>query len=144
MNKNARLINDVAIDVVIGNPTDFFHPDIASQFVAVPDSVQAGSRRVGQAWNDPESVVAPQPPIALIIVSPVEFKLLFTPAERMAIKAARTSDPVIDDFFEIIDDPRLTEVNFGLASTCAAVDYLAAQGLITVDRAAEIKTGQLK
>lgn len=80
---------------------------------------------------------APEP----IRVSPIEFKLLFTSAERVAIKDARTTDPIIDDFFDIIDDPRLTEVNLSLNSTISAINYLAAQGLIQPERVDQILAG---
>lgn len=62
-----------------------------------------------------------------IKVSPVEFKLLWTPQERAAIKALRTTDPIVENFYEIIDDPRLTFVNLSLTSTQQAVDYLLYQ-----------------
>lgn len=79
-----------------------------------------------------------------IKVSPVEFKLLFTPAERVAINARRTTDPVVDDFFTILDDPRLTHVNLGLPSTGQALAYLVSLGDLTANRPAEILTGVLK
>lgn len=81
---------------------------------------------------------------AAITVSPMEFKLLFTATERVAIKAARATDAVIDDFFDIVDDPRLTLVNLSLQSTKDAIAYLAAQSLVTEERATEILTGVLK
>lgn len=76
-----------------------------------------------------------------IIVSPIEFKLLFTAPERIAIKTARATDPVVDDFFEIVEDPRLTSVNLSLQSTQDAIAYLEATGLILQPRVAEILTG---
>lgn len=77
-------------------------------------------------------------------VSPVEFKLLFTAQERVAIKAARASDPIIDDFFEIAEDPRLTYVDLGLESTQAALSYLVTKELITEVRKADILAGVIK
>ncbi len=77
-------------------------------------------------------------------VSPVEFKLLFTALERVAIKAARGNDPVIDDFFSIIEDPRLTHVNLGLQSTQDALAYLESKGLITAVRRQQILAGQVQ
>lgn len=85
-------------------------------------------------------------------VSPIEFKLLWTPEERVAIKAMRASDPVVDDYLEIIDDPRLTLVDFGLANTQQAVDYilikLVAAGVVTEEdqplRREAIFSGQFK
>lgn len=76
-------------------------------------------------------------------VSPVEFKLLFTAPERVAIKTARATDPVIDDFYDIVEDPRLTFVDLGLQSTKDAIGYLQSKGLLTAERAAVILTGVL-
>ena len=74
-------------------------------------------------------------------VSPIEFKLLFTPMERIAITAATPTDPVLADFFSLIDDPRLQFVNLDLVSTQQAVGYLAQQGLIAPDRIPVILSG---
>ena len=72
-------------------------------------------------------------------ISPVEFKLLFTVFERVAIKAS--TDPVVQDFFEIVNDPRLTHVDLGLQSTKDALAYLTSKGLIAAERQAAILTG---
>lgn len=77
-------------------------------------------------------------------VSPVEFRLLFTAGERVAITAARTSDPVINDFYSIVEDPRLTHVDLGLQSTRDAVDYLIVQGLVAAARREVILSGVLQ
>ena len=77
-------------------------------------------------------------------VSPVEFKLLFTSPERVAIKAARATDPFVADFFEIVEDPRLTHVDLGLQSTKQALAYLASKSLIADERQAEILKGVIQ
>ncbi len=79
-----------------------------------------------------------------IKVSPVEFMLLFTGAERVAIKAARQTDPVIDDFLEIVEDPRLTFVDLALPSTRDALAYLVVKNLISEERQAEILSGAIQ
>ena len=89
---------------------------------------------------------------APIRVSPVEFKLLWTSPERIALKTLRETDPILDDFFSIVEDPRLTEVNLGLESTKQAVSYAVAQlvsnGTINQSesevRIEEILSGQFK
>ena len=73
-----------------------------------------------------------------IRVSPVQYKLLFTSAERIAIRAERQTDAVIDDFFDIIDDPRLDGVDVNGAASVSAVNYMQGQGLLTEARAADI------
>jgi hypothetical protein len=75
-------------------------------------------------------------------VSPVEFKLLFTPQERIALRVARESDPVLQDFFDIAEDPRLTKVELTLESTVMALDYMVSKGLLSSERASKIKLGQ--
>lgn len=77
-------------------------------------------------------------------VSPVEFTLLFTSAERVAIKAERATDPVIADIYSIVDDPRLTHVDLGLQSTRDAIDYLIGTGLVDATRREAILSGVLQ
>ena len=143
MTNFARVINDVAVDVS-STPTEQFHPSIAVQFEPVPDEVQAGwVRNEDGEWEAPAPSPEPEPtPSEATKVSPVEFKLLFTSAERVAIKAVRTTDPVIDDFYDIVEDPRLTHVDLGLQSTHGALSYMVSVGLLTEARRDEILSGK--
>lgn len=140
MTNYARIINDIAVDVSSA-PEECFHPTIAAEFVAVPENVSPGWKLVDGEWEAPEEVSPPTPQQVFPKVSPIEFKLLFTSAERLAIKAARETDPVVDDFFEIVEDPRLTYVDLNLQSTQDGLSYLVSQSLITEQRKAEILTG---
>ena len=84
-----------------------------------------------------------QPPVnALQRVSPVQFKLLFTVEERVAIKTS--DDPIVKDFFEIVNDPRLTFVDLALESTQQALAYLESKKLIGAGRPAQILTGVIQ
>ena len=85
---------------------------------------------------------APPAPAVYPSLSPVEFKLLFTPQERVAIRTERLEDPVLDDIYSILEDPRLTHVNLNLQSTRDALSYLESKGLITEQRRAQILTGE--
>jgi len=49
----ARIINNVAVDVTV-DPDNDFHPDIAAQFVSVPDTVTNGWVLVDDVWVQPE------------------------------------------------------------------------------------------
>lgn len=139
MTNFARIINNVAVDVS-SNPAEQFHPSIAVQFEPVPDEVQAGWIRTGDKWAAPDPVVTePQPEAPT--VTPVEFMLLFTSSERIAIKAARETDAIVDDFFGIVDDPRLTEINLGSNGTKGVIEHLVAVSLITEARKSEILSG---
>lgn len=71
-------------------------------------------------------------------VSVIEFKLLFSISERVAINAARATDPVIDDFYKLLDDPRTETVNLALPAVAEMLAYLVQQTLLSADRAAEI------
>lgn len=144
MKNYARIIDTVAVDVS-ANPQESFHPDIAAQFEEVPANVQQGwVRDETGGWSAPAPTPSPEPVASSKTVSPVEFKLLFTSAERIAIKAARENDAVVDDFFDIVDDPRLTYVDLGLQSTKDALAYLASKNLITIERREEILAGEVQ
>jgi hypothetical protein len=146
--KYAWIQNDRIRDIAPGNPSDFYHHNIAKFYnTEVPDDAQNGDGWINEQLVKPELVVsalvdtlAPVPPK----VSPVQFMLLFTSAERVAIKTARATDPVIDDWLDIIEDSRLTEVDLGLASTAQALDYLVSVSLLTEGRKIIILTGQLQ
>lgn len=146
--KYARNVNNTAVDVRTESPEGCFTPEIAAEFVEVPDEVENSWILEGGIWSAPpapEPTPEPTPaPTEAPKISPVEFKLLFTSQERVAIKAARATDPVIDDFYDIVEDPRLTHVDLGLQSTQMALGYLAQQGLLTEARMAEILQGQVQ
>ena len=110
----------------------------------------------------PEPVVAPEPeadpsPIPEPptvpeprFVDPIEFKLLFTAPERVAIKASQ--DAVVQDFFELVDqqretnmrDPSRGRINLQLQSVGDALDYLTATGILAEGRTAEILSGEVR
>ncbi|MBX9900805.1 MAG: hypothetical protein K2Y28_08485 [Burkholderiaceae bacterium] len=139
MTTYARKIDNVAVDVVTKDPATMFHPDIASQFIVVPNGTLNGATWANNAWTNPPTVVPPPPATTYLVVSPIEFKLLFTAPERVAIK--NSVDPVVQDFFSIIDDPRLTKVELGLQSTQDALLYLVSKNLITAARRTQIMAG---
>ncbi|MDP3876025.1 MAG: hypothetical protein Q8Q50_03500 [Methylobacter sp.] len=103
--------------------------------VPCDELVTVGMLWDGTAFGRP-SVVAAYPK-----VSPVEFKLLFTSSERVAIKAIRPTDAIVDDFYDIMDDPRLTEVDLALQSVQAALGYLTALGMLAAGRREDILLG---
>lgn len=141
--------NDRIRDIAPGDPDALYHPDIAKLYdTEVPDDAANGDGWINGQLVKPEPPAPVEPPAPAPAtppqVSPVQFKLLFTPQERVAIKAARATDPVIDDFYDIVDDVRLTHVDLGLKSTQAAIGYLAQQGLIDQSRVSEIMQGQVR
>lgn len=143
MAKYARIINNTAVDVTTA-PTEQFHPALASEFVSVPNAVQPGWIKAGNSWAPPAAEPAQVNPDAYPRLTPVQFKLLFTAPERLAIKAARATDALLDDAFDLLDDPRLAEVDLNLQSNRSLIAHLAENGLIHPDRVPQILTGALQ
>lgn len=141
--KHAWIENNTVRDIANGNPAELFHPDIAVHYdTQVPDDIIAGATLVDGVWVNPAPVepVTPEPTVPVAPkVSPIEFKLLFTSGERIAIKTS--TDPIVQDFYEITSDPRLTHVDLSLKSTKDAIAYLVSINILTQDRADAILTG---
>jgi hypothetical protein len=135
-------------DIAAGDPWVLYHPDIAQLYdTEVPEGTLVGAELVEGVWRNPQLEKPPALPPAETSypkLSPVEFKLLFTSQERIAIKAAQVTDPVVDDFMEIVDDPRLTFVDLGLTSTQNALLYLMSVNLLTDARRLEILQGRVQ
>ncbi|MBD3877431.1 hypothetical protein IEG05_19690 [Pseudomonas kunmingensis] len=143
MTNFARIINSVAVDVSSA-PAKQFHPSIAAEFVEVPATVVPGSRLVDGEWVAPGVVEAPaSPEVGNMAPTSPEFMLLFTLAERVAIRSARPTDPVVDDILQMVEDPRLTFVELASASVIEAVQYLTLgdSPLVAPERAARILQG---
>ena len=149
--KYARIVENMALDAMTTDPFTLFTPEVAAQFVTVPDEVENFWTLDNGAWSPPppapEPVPQPEPeptPPPPPILGPLEFKLLFTAQERIAVAEARKTDAIIEDFFSIIDDPRLKEVNMGLPSTIQGVDYLISKGLVDAARREDILAGKFQ
>ena len=132
--------NDVVVNTIEADQS--FIDQIKDQYDEIVEVVPPVPEFIDSPETDVSNIL-PFGPNGLInpdfyIISPVQFKLLFTSEERVAIKSARTTDPVIDDFFDIIDDPRLSEVNLKLTSTIDALKYLVTKNLITEERKNQI------
>lgn len=121
--KNGLLVNTIiADDDYFRNPSDMW--DSYEELV------------------DPIVIPAPMPePIIEKIVTPVAFKLLFNSQERISIKNASLTDPVIEDFYSIIDDVRCTQINLLSQTTKDFLDHLVSINLITEIRKEAILTG---
>jgi hypothetical protein len=148
----ARIINTVAVDVTTADPATAYHPTIAAEFVTGPDDVRAGWRHDPDTdtWTapppapDPDPAPHPDPAPAPTTYTPPEFMAsMFTAPERIAIRAARATDAVVDDFLRLVEDPRLTSVDRTDAGTIQAIQYLTTTDppLLTAARAAEILAG---
>ncbi|MBP9942073.1 MAG: hypothetical protein KBF33_11885 [Comamonas sp.] len=151
MTNFARIIDNVAVDVSAA-PEDHYHPALASQFVAVPAQVRAGWRLNGETWEAPTPVEpepVPEPVPTYPTVGPIHFQMLFTSEEAVAAEAACSTNPALNRFWKLIEDPRTDVVNLGLQSVQEAVEYTltVAKGagveLDVPTRKAEILSGVL-
>lgn len=142
--KYAWLESTTIRDVCQGNPVDLYHPDIAQHYdTEVPDSAENGDTWDGTTLTKPAPPTPPEPVVAKPPkVSVIEYKMLFTSAERIAVKASL--DPVIIDLQELMNDPRTVNVDLSLKSIGDALDYMTYLGLIAPGRKAEILTGEIK
>ncbi len=85
--------------------------------------------------------VFPDPPAAPELkVSALVFKLLFTPAERIAIRQAATTNPVVEDWLDLSNSA--VDVILTSPVTIAGVNALEPLGLLTAGRPAQILAGQ--
>ncbi len=88
--------------------------------------------------GEPVAPATPKPPM----VSVITYKMLFTSAERIATK--NSTDPVIIDLQELMNDPRTTHVDLSLQSISDALDYMTYIEILAPGRKAEILTGKIK
>ena len=144
MTNYAWLENNSIRDICKGDPAALFHSDIAKLYATeVPANADNGdtftdgvlTKRPVPVLAPPADLEAPIPPK----VSVIEYKMLFTSAERIATKAS--TDPVIVDLQDLMNDPRTTHVDLALKSISDALDYMTHLGLIAPARKAEILTG---
>lgn len=147
--KYAWIENGVIRDVAQGDPATSYHPDVAAYYSEqVPDSAENGDLWDGTTLTKPEPFV----PVVVIVPSTItktHFLLAFTSAERVKARSLRATDPILDDFWMILDTT--DTVNLALPSVQNGVEYTLtaakAAGLLTLDiavRKAEILAGNLQ
>ena len=139
MSKFAKVVNDTVIEV-LDTLEGRIHPALHGDYVQVPDAVAPGFVKTGRKFEAPAPVAAaaPAPPEPVTVVSRLDFQRRFTRTERIALRAAETTDPVVADFLLMLtlaEDVDLTspDVTEGLA-------YLEANGFVTAERGAAIRT----
>ena len=73
----------------------------------------------GNAYEVVETFIPPT-------VSRPRFKMLWTSAERAAIKELRQTDATVDAFMELLDDPQTTDIMLALPSVQRDIQYVIA------------------
>ena len=140
----ARIIDNVAAEVVSFDPILNFTPEVAAMFSAVPEDVCQGWLLEGETWVAPPVPVPVEPtppPVVYPKPSPIEFKLLFLSSERVAIATLAKTDPYVEDMLSILSDPTLPCVDLNLASNQAYLSYLVTHGIINSTRQTQILEG---
>ena len=137
--KKAWIENNTVRDICQGKPSEYFYPDVAKNYdTDIPDDIKVGAELINGEWVNPTPIEPPEPEIVYEKVSPIEFKMLFSMSERLAINPLKQTDEIIKDWFEILDDPRLTYVDLGLKSTHDTLSYLVGINILTEDRKLQI------
>lgn len=152
MTKYARVVDDVAVEIFVPpqgvSIDEFFHPDISSKFVVVPDDVTAGSTKKNSTWT----INVPVPQVENVVyqvVGPIHFQMLFTPLEAVKLQELRETDKILARFWKLVDDPRTNEINLGLKSVQDEIEYTlnavktAGLAVDVAARKTEILTGVL-
>ena len=132
-------------DVAQGDPAALFHPDVAQHYnTQVPDTAASGDAWDGSTLTKPEPVAPQAPAPAPKTLTRVQFMLLFTPAERVAIRAAVAAgtDAVLVDWWSILQDSQFDGVILGSRGSTDALSYLVAKGLLTAPRKAAVLAGE--
>ena len=150
MQKYARVENRLVIETLSipsdANIGNYFVPQIAQQFIACPDKVEQNWTYEDGKWKGPKLPEPPKPPEPPephyeTRIGKAEFLMLFTSAERVAIRAERNNDPIVSDFFSVLEISEFIDVKED--TTINGVNYLASKNLLTPQRAAEILKGKL-
>jgi hypothetical protein len=76
-------------------------------------------------------------------VSAIEFKLLFTPYERVACQTLAKEDLLIADMLSLLDDPRTTAVNLVMPQVQTMLEYLVIKNILTEKRKTQILSAEL-
>lgn len=105
---------------------------------AIVESDTAGP---GWGWTAETGFAPPESPptTQAAVLSRLEFIRRFTPAERQAIRQARSSSTDLDDFMYLLEMAETVRTNN--ADVIAGLAMLEAGGLLATGRAAEILAG---
>lgn len=137
MTKYARFFPDGRVaEIVSADPAISFVASIAKQFEAVPDDVSVNDKKTSKGFEKYVAEEPPEAPALLVELTDASLKTFFTRAERIAFKAAASSDPVIEDFAEMI---ALKPQPLTAADTIEAIDKLQTLKVLTAARATALK-----
>lgn len=99
-------------------------------------AIALGDERPTGVWNPATRAHETPAPVRVVVISRLAFLQRFTVQERIAIRNAAKSNPVIEDFMHLLD--LAADVDLTHTPTMQGVGYLELQGLIAAGRAAAI------
>ncbi len=144
--KYARIDDGYVVEVIDFDPAGKFHPDII--WHEVPDDVVPGATtedNTNFTLPEPEPESESESEYQPKFVTVMHFKLSFLPTERLALKSLRATNEMVDDFWEIMDDPRCTQIDLNLPSIKAVINSMVGQiDGFTEERAAAVLAGQIQ
>ena len=127
-------------DICDGNPDMAYHPTVAAYYTEmVSEEERAGDTWDGAMWHHPPTPDPPTAPPVVPVKQPitrVDFLLRFSGQERISIRLARKTDPVIEDLWDILD--QLNEVYLDHPTMVEGVAYLESAGFISPGRGSAI------
>lgn len=154
----ARIVDDVAVDVLADDPVGRMHPTLAAAFEAVPGGVVQGARRVAGEWVAPDPDPETSAPAAPVQLALIDFLRLFAPAELAAFNALRKVVAALDpaDYgdpakaalvgFEVglthYDALRAGLIELDHPQTVQWLSLLVPLGVLTSERLAQVLVGE--
>lgn len=116
--------NWIVEDRITGEVAYAYSADEATDFPEYPFA------QYNHILKKPEAVPVPR------TITKLEYLRRFTTEERVAIRAAASVNPVLDDYLKLMELAQ--EINLDDPDTVAAVQMLEQSGLIAAGRAAEV------
>lgn len=129
----------IAVNPITGAVSQAIEADLAAGYLISPRS----DIKPGDVLTDEEAVRIGfvKQTISAAVISPADWRLLLTSEERIKIKAIRTSNAVVEDFYDTIEDTRLTKLDLGSSSVTSVTGELVSVGILTAERKAQIIAG---
>lgn len=134
----ARLLEDGRVaELHTGDPKTDFVSAIADLFEEVPEGTEINDKKTStgfEKYEPPEVEPIPEPEKLL---TEAELKSFMTRSERIAYKAAASSDEIISDFAEML---ALRPQPIKADETVEAIDKLEELDVLSAARATELKS----
>lgn len=119
------MANWIVEDRITGEVVYAYGADVATDFPEYPFAQFNHFRQ-----KEVETVPIPR------TITKLEYLRRFTTDERVAIRAAASANPVLDDYLKLMELAQ--EINLDDQDTVSAVNMLEQAGLIALGRAAEV------